>query len=93
MLLHFLADAASDPTTIVNWASRVGSLGLALVFGWLFLTDRIVSGKTHQRVLAERDRVYALLLEHAGVTRRVVEVSTERLALEEQLLQLRKDDR
>lgn len=86
-------DPVSDPGGFIDLISRGGLLGAVLIFGWLFLTDRIVSGKRYERdtaiLRAERDRVYELLYQVTGLTQRAVSLSHERLELDKQIVELR----
>lgn len=81
---HLLLTTSGDPA--LDWLSRAGALGImaAVVIG--FLRGTIVSGREHQRVISERDRALELVYRQAGLAHRTVDVTAQRLELEEQIL-------
>lgn len=87
------ADPLSDPYSLIDVISRGGALAFAVIFAWLFLTDRIVTGKRYTSdtalLRAERDRAVDLLYQVTGVTQRAVSITQERLELEKQVAELR----
>lgn len=57
MPLVFLAGSTtSDPVGWLDFLTRGGLLGGALLIIWALLTDRLVSGSRHRQELAARDR-------------------------------------
>jgi hypothetical protein len=56
--------AATSPDTpegILDFLTRGGLLGGAILLIWMLLTDRLVSGSRHRRELAQRDEAIARL--------------------------------
>jgi hypothetical protein len=65
--------AAGDPTIgLLQEIAKAGPTVILLIVGWLLLTDRLVSGKTHNRVLAERDQLLRLALMNAQIAKQSI---------------------
>ena len=87
-LMNWLADASSgDP--IVDWVTRAGPVGILAFVLVLFLRGDIVSRRTLDEALKQRDLALALVYDQARLANRAVDVSVARLELEEKIADLR----
>lgn len=65
----------TDPPPEIDWLTRAGVVGVMAYFLWALMSDRIVSGKTHHRVIDERDRLLELAITNAQVSHRSLEIA------------------
>lgn len=86
----WLSQATSDPIGLAEWIARAGTTAILALVVVGFLKGWIVTGKAYDQLRQERDRALDLVYKNAGITERAVDVSVQRLELEEQLLALRK---
>jgi hypothetical protein len=62
--------ATGDPTIgLLQEIAQAGPTVILLVVGWLLLTGRLVPGKTHDRVVDERDQLLKLAVTNAQIAR------------------------
>lgn len=71
-----LAQSTSDP--LVQWLQTAGAVGVLAFVVAGFLKGWIVTGKAHDRVLAERDRALEIMYRQAEVAQRALEAAEER---------------
>jgi hypothetical protein len=86
----WLAQVTTESLGIAEWIARAGPTAILAVMIVGFLKGWIVTGSAYDQMRAERDRALELVYKHAGITERAVDVSVQRLDLEQQLLELRK---
>lgn len=88
----WLAQTTQDSLDIANWIARAGPTAILAFVIAGFLKGWIVTGRSFEQMRAERDRALELVYKQAGLTERAVDISVQRLELEEQLLELRKKE-
>ena len=86
------AQSPQDPATFLQWIADAGPTAILAFVIVGFLKEWIVPGPSYRKMQLERDRALELVYKQAGLTERAVDVSVQRLELEEQLLELRKRD-
>lgn len=86
----WLAQTTNDTLDVAQWIAKAGPTAILAFVIVGFLKGWIVTGRAHDQMRAERDRALELVYKQAGLTERAVDVSVQRLELEEQLLELRK---
>lgn len=69
ILLFPLAQDASPTIGTLQEIAKAGPTVILLAVGWLLLTGRLVAGKTHDRVVQERDQLLRLALANAQVAK------------------------
>jgi hypothetical protein len=71
--MHILAAGTGDP--MLDWFTQAGAVGVLgfIVLG--FIRGWLVTGATHARVLAEKERAIDLVYEQAKMTQRALEVA------------------
>lgn len=84
-----VAEAASSGNPLIDWIVQAGPVGILVVIAFLFIRGDIVSRKTLEDAVAQRDRALDLIYEQNTVTRRAVDVSLARLQVDEKLADLR----
>lgn len=77
----------------MDWVTRAGPVGILAFVLVLFLRGDIVSKRTLDEALKQRDQALALVYDQARIASRAVDASMQRLELEEKLAELRHKDR
>lgn len=72
LILGSTGAAPGDP---YQWITTGGSVGCLAFFIWCFLTGRVVSKGTHERVLSERNRLLELALTSARAASAAVQIA------------------
>jgi hypothetical protein len=90
VVLSLAAQASDNPIPLLDWLSRAGVIGILAYFIIAFLRGSIHSDKDFQRIVADRDRALDIIYRQLDVTRRTVDLTAERLAVEEEILALRR---
>ena len=80
---------SNDSLDIAQWIARAGPTAILAVVIVGFLKGWIVTGSAHDQMKQERDRALELVYKQAGLTERAVDISVQRLELEERLLGFR----
>lgn len=78
---------------LIDWITQAGPVGVLAVVVVLFLRGDIVSKRTLDEALKQRDLFAAIVIDQGRLANRAVDVSVARLELEEKLADLRQKER
>ena len=70
-----MGQGAADP--LLQWLSNAGALGVLAAGVLAFTRGWIVSGASHARVLAERDRAMEMVYKQADIAQRALEAAEQ----------------
>lgn len=86
----WLADVASDP--LIDWLTRGGAVGVLAFIVVGFVKGWIVSGRAYDQARQDRDRALDLVYKQASLANRAVDLTADRLRLEEELTAIRQKE-
>lgn len=81
---------SGDP--IIDWLAKAGPVGILAVVVVMFIRGDIVSKRTLDEALKQRDLFAAIVIDQGRLANRAVDVSVARLELEEKLAALRQKE-
>jgi len=87
-LLQWIADTTSGEP-IIDLLSRAGPVGILAVVVVMFIRGDIVSRGTLDEMRKQRDQALSLVYDQARLASRAVDVSVQRLELEEKIAEMR----
>lgn len=89
----WIAQAGNDTLDLAQWIARAGPSAILAFVIVGFLKGWIVTGRAFDQMRQERDRAVDLVYKQAGIAERAVDISVQRLEIEEQLLDRLKRER